>query len=277
MKKLIFFAGILLFSFGCSEPGSEGQFGAGRFYTSCQYQVPSICDMSPMPHAAVGTTLDIRYDPDTGNPDGEVYPVSERLFSESAWSAFYAGDTEHIFDYVTLTSEEIVSLDIVVVEGTSESTIDEPVTIGCTSSYGSIFIVPRGSTRKLMGIGEWSASVTPDLADVSFDGNQISFDNNNTTGDDVDAVLTLTLRATDQTWDVDLRICTVHTPSEDAEEAVEAPEEVEGEEAEDAVEGDAVEEDPAQEEPAGEAEDDVPAEVEDVSADDAMSEEGPDA
>jgi hypothetical protein len=274
MKKLIFLAGLLLFSLGCTEPGSQGQFGAGRFYTNCQYQVPSICDMSPMPHAAVGTDLDIRYDPDAGNPDGEVFPVCEKLFSEPAWSAFYAGDSEHIFDFTTITSEEIVSLDLVSVEGSSESTIDEPVSIGCTSSYGSIFIVPRGTTRKLMGIGEWSASVAPDIVDVSFDGNRVSFDNNNTTGDTVDAVLTLTLRSTDRSWDVDLRVCTVPTPAEDAEEAVEVPEEGVGE---DAVEGDVVEEDAAQEESEGEVEDDVPAEVEDVSADDAMSEEGGDA
>jgi hypothetical protein len=277
MKKIILFAGLLLFSPGCTSPGNNGQFGAGRFYTSCELQVPSICDMSPMPHSAVGTTLDIRYDPDTGNPDGEVFPVSEKLFTEPAWSAFFAGDSEHIYDYTTLTSEEISSLDIVSVSDFGEETVDEPIVIGCTSTYDDLFIVPRGTTRKLMGIGEWQASVTPDLADVFFEGNSFSFDNNNTTGETVDAVLTITLRSTDQSWDVDLRICTVPTPAEDVEEAVEVPEEVEEEEAGDAVEGDVVEEDPAQEEPAGEVEDDAPAEVEDVSADDAMSEEGSDA
>jgi hypothetical protein len=250
-----------------AEHGQKGEFGGGWFKTNCEGQLPSLCEKSPLPDIAVGTDPQLYYESDSGYPEAVVEPVSGTLLQQASWSNVYSGTTIFIYDYTFMESQDIRSMRIVRADSIGETVLTEPVEVGCGASSGDNYLAPMGSSGYLIGVGTWSGRVVPDIADVVFDGNRIVMTSNNTSPDDVSALLTVTLESSEQrpTFDFDLTVC--HLRPEPVEEIVEV---IDTAEIEDAGEPpDAVEE-----EADGEA--DMPAEAEDPADDDALAEEDTD-
>jgi hypothetical protein len=247
------------------EHGQKGEFGGGWFKTHCEGQLPSLCEKSPLPDIAVGTDPQLYYDSDSTYSDAVVEPVSGTLLQQASWSNVYSGTTIFIYDYTFMESQDIRSMRIVRADSIGETVLTEPIEVGCGGASGDNYLAPVGSSGYLIGVGTWSGRVEPDVADAGFDGNQITLTSNNTSPDDVSAVLTVTLVSSEQSWDLDLTVCHLRPePVEEIVEVVDTAETDDGGEPPDAVE----------EEADGEA--DIPAEAEDPADDDTVAEEDTD-
>lgn len=259
-KESIFLLSLFtsFFAFACLSEGQEGEFGEGWFRTSCGDQLPSLCDQIPLPAIAVGTNVVLFYEHERRGYLGDVHAVSEKLFNEAAWSAFYCSDPSNvlIYDFTRIKSEVIDELTI---ESTTHALV-EPIEVNCSGDFpDNTFVVPIGTGgRKLMGVGSWNAHIVPEIAEVEFSGNEIYLSSLNDSGDDLSAVLTLSLSDGTGTTDFDLLVCS-------SPEVVEEPTETVVEESDASEVPDVHEEDIIED---GETED-----LEEIDADDMSSSE----